>query len=396
MKNLAIAIFAVFTMAVNAQNRAIEFRHLTWAETLEAAKTENKPIFVDCYTDWCGPCKWMSANIFTKDEVADYYNENYICVKFNMEKGEGRDLAKQFNIRAYPTLVYTNANEEILLVSVGADQDPQSYIDNGKRAKDEKDNLPYYANNKEANFANSAFMAKYFDIMSAANKVDQEEVNAYFAQFEAKEWATKENWGIIQQTVRSADNDVFKSVVANDEIYIEKYGAEAEDFIANIYFYDLANMFYRAKTDEQKEAYTQRKREVINTPFSGKDKVEFKINSFEYERGKNWDAYSQLNIANAEKFYGKDANQLNSIAWNIFENTDNQEYLKAALAMAKTATELEPSSHAILDTYANLLFVTGNKQEALNAETTALDLAKAEGAKTKSYEELISKINESL
>ncbi|MDZ7846006.1 MAG: thioredoxin family protein [Owenweeksia sp.] len=64
----------------------MESRHSSSNEALQAAEEEGKPIFMDCYTTWCGPCKWMSANIFTQQEVGDYYNENYVCVKFDMEK----------------------------------------------------------------------------------------------------------------------------------------------------------------------------------------------------------------------------------------------------------------------------------------------------------------------
>jgi len=396
MKNLAIAIFAVFTISVNAQNRSIDFRHLTWAETLEASKTENKPIFMDCFTDWCGPCKWMSANIFTNDDVADYFNENYICVKFDMEKGEGKDLAKKFKIRAYPTLIFTNEKEELLLIAVGADQDPMSYVANGKRAKDPKDNMVYYTNNKDANFDNPKFMASYFNLMSAANNINQEEVNRYFDQFDAEQWASEDNWSIIKETVKSADNEVFRSVVANEKHYISKYGKEAEDFIARTYFMDLANMYYRARTDEAKEEYAHYKREVLSNSFSGKDLLEFRINSFEYERSKNWDAFCMINMNDALKYYGDNANQLNSIAWTMFENTENQEYLKGALEISKKSVELDPESHATLDTYANLLLVTGNANEALEVENKALALAKAEGSNTKNYEEVIEKIKAAL
>ncbi|MFR4036530.1 MAG: thioredoxin domain-containing protein [Butyricimonas faecalis] len=33
---------------------------------LTKAKTENKTIFVDVYTQWCGPCKHVSENVFHK------------------------------------------------------------------------------------------------------------------------------------------------------------------------------------------------------------------------------------------------------------------------------------------------------------------------------------------
>jgi thiol-disulfide isomerase/thioredoxin len=395
MKNIAFVLSLFIGFSAFSQDRKIEFRHLTWAETLEASKTENKPIFIDCYTTWCGPCKWMSANIFTDNSVADYFNENYIAVKFDMEKGEGLDLANQFKIRAYPTLVHTNAKEEILFVSVGADPDPKSYIANAKQALDPENNLLYYQANKDEIMSNPKKMLGYFKMMSNANMVTQSDVDAYFKQFPVKEWTSDSNWEIITMTLMDGNNEIFKTIVENDNLFTDKHGVEAADFIANIYFYDLANMFYRAKTDEQKSAYAKKKRETLSSDFSQIKKVEFMIDSFEAERTGEWETFSKLNAENGLKYYAENANKLNDIAWSMYEHTENSSYLNSALAMAEKATKLS-ESHAIMDTYANLLLVTGNPQRALEVETKALELAKKEGSNTKSYEEVISKINQAL
>ena len=50
MKNIAFVLSLFIGFSAFSQDRKIEFRHLTWAEALEASKTENKPIFIDCYT----------------------------------------------------------------------------------------------------------------------------------------------------------------------------------------------------------------------------------------------------------------------------------------------------------------------------------------------------------
>jgi uncharacterized protein YyaL (SSP411 family) len=53
-----------------------------------------KPIFVDCYTSWCAPCKKMEQTVFVNDTVYKFYNEHFINFKVDMEKGEGVEMKK--------------------------------------------------------------------------------------------------------------------------------------------------------------------------------------------------------------------------------------------------------------------------------------------------------------
>ena len=108
---------------VSAQG--IEFHHGTFAEAKAKAAKENKIIFVDAYAKWCGPCKWMAANTFTDTEVGEYFNDNFIPVKMDMEVGEGRTLARQWGIRAYPTLLFFDAEGKEVHRDLGAKKKEQ-------------------------------------------------------------------------------------------------------------------------------------------------------------------------------------------------------------------------------------------------------------------------------
>lgn len=55
-------------LAGSTINAQIVFEKGTWEEVKEKAAKENKPIFVDAYTTWCGPCKWMAKNILVKSK----------------------------------------------------------------------------------------------------------------------------------------------------------------------------------------------------------------------------------------------------------------------------------------------------------------------------------------
>ncbi|HEY9257627.1 thioredoxin family protein [Chitinophaga sp.] len=106
-------------MAQTPQGQGIQFFSGTYAELLQAAKQQHKMIFIDVYTDWCGPCKAMDKNIFPLKEVGDKYNPLLLSYKLNAEKGEGIALAKKFNIGAYPSFLYLNSSGYLIHKVVG-------------------------------------------------------------------------------------------------------------------------------------------------------------------------------------------------------------------------------------------------------------------------------------
>lgn len=91
----------------------------SFAGILKKAKAENKPIFIDFYTTWCAPCKWMERDVFELDQVGQLFNENFINVKVDAEKGEGPMLATQFGVVGFPMLVYLDSNGDMVESQLG-------------------------------------------------------------------------------------------------------------------------------------------------------------------------------------------------------------------------------------------------------------------------------------
>lgn len=88
-------------MALPLRAEGIAFFHGTWQETLAKAKSENKLVFVDFYTQWCGPCLNMAQTVFVLPEVGAFYNANFVSAKIDTENGEGIELAKKWFIRHF-------------------------------------------------------------------------------------------------------------------------------------------------------------------------------------------------------------------------------------------------------------------------------------------------------
>ncbi len=102
-----------------AQNRSIDFKHITLEEAFQISGTTGKTVFVDCYTQWCGPCKAMSANVFTVDSIADYFNANFINIKLDMETEDGKKYALPYKVEAFPSFLLLNSKGELLFKFVG-------------------------------------------------------------------------------------------------------------------------------------------------------------------------------------------------------------------------------------------------------------------------------------
>ena len=88
-------------------------------DALDKARKENKPVFVDCFTSWCGPCHMMSTQVFPSKEAGDFFNSRFVNIKIDMEKGEGKELLKRWKIAAFPTYLILNNDGEPVYTSQG-------------------------------------------------------------------------------------------------------------------------------------------------------------------------------------------------------------------------------------------------------------------------------------
>ena len=132
MKKLIIAAL-VLICASAAQGQGIKFRNYTLPEALAQAAKTGKPVMVDCYTGWCVPCKNMEQNVFPVKEVGDYFNRNFVCIKMDMEKGEGPEVRGKYGISFFPTFMLLNADGELINLMIGFAK-PEDFIANTRKA----------------------------------------------------------------------------------------------------------------------------------------------------------------------------------------------------------------------------------------------------------------------
>lgn len=98
----------------------IRFEEGSFSTILKKAKDLKKPVFIDVYTSWCGPCKRMAKEIFPKKEVGEKFNASFINYALDAEKGEGVDLAMKYKVGSYPTYLFVNGDGVLLYRSLGS------------------------------------------------------------------------------------------------------------------------------------------------------------------------------------------------------------------------------------------------------------------------------------
>lgn len=118
---LFFAVLAVGLMSSFAGDKGgIEFSQVSLEKAQKQASKSGKLIFIDAYTDWCGPCKRMAATTFMDPEVAEFFNENFVNLKVEMEKdADGPEIAQRYRVRAYPTLLFIDGDGNLKKTVIG-------------------------------------------------------------------------------------------------------------------------------------------------------------------------------------------------------------------------------------------------------------------------------------
>lgn len=94
----------------------------SFTEGMAKAKKENKYVFIDFYTDWCGYCKKLDKETYSNEKVYKYLNDKFVPIKVNAESNEkviyaGKpipqsELAKSFGVTGYPAMFFMETEKK--------------------------------------------------------------------------------------------------------------------------------------------------------------------------------------------------------------------------------------------------------------------------------------------
>ncbi len=403
MRNtLALFFFVLMTMSSYAQ---ISFeKNTTWDQVIAKAKAEKKLVFVDCYTTWCGPCKWLDKNTFQDKEVGEFYNANFVNLKVQMDTTKDdsdytrawRETANmidaKYKILAYPSFLIFDGDGNLVDRGVGASP-AKEFLALGK---DMMDPSKRYFALKEAFEKGERNPEKVLTLAKRSLNIDRAFAPTVVDEYlkTQKDWLTEDNLKLMFSVTSKRGSDIHKFIENNDVKIGEilKVPNAAGD-----YFYNVANGHLIAKKISKKVAdvdwnLLKDSLQMFYPKYANQFLLKAQITRASSKE--DWPALVKAISSLKDKYASLlPLSAMNSYSWNLFEKCNDKTCLEKAANWMKAATTEKELSSAYLDTYANLLYKIGKKEEAIKVETQALDIAKAAGEDTTEYQNVLIKMN---
>jgi thiol-disulfide isomerase/thioredoxin len=387
----AFLILLYSTLISNAQG--IEFNHdKKFQEILDMAKAQGKPVFMDCFTSWCGPCKRLSSMVFPDSAVGAYFNPRFVNAKFDMEKDDGITIANKYGIRAYPTLLWLDGDGNVLHKIVGG-LEPEGLIENAKKATDPTPGIlegmrkRYAGGDRDVNFLHD-----YVNTLYDAGEKYQDNFKEYLEKLTPAEMSDPK----LTRTIFNLTNDLTSPGLAylmkNKDYYQHLMGEQIFNNKINL----LATKAVTEAPRADDKALFEGALKLIKTN-KAPDHAEktLKLSMDYYLHMGDWENYDKYASQYVKKYADNNAALLNEVAWAYYINIHKPELLERATKWAYAAINID-NKYTYNLTYAWLLYSLNNFKEASLACDYAIIRAKAENVQYTSATALKGYIEKSM
>ena len=83
----------------------INFYKGSYDDFLREAKLQKKPILLDFWAIWCGPCKKLDTETLGDAAFSQYLNTNFMTYRIDIDTFDGMEIADRFAVDTFPTLI---------------------------------------------------------------------------------------------------------------------------------------------------------------------------------------------------------------------------------------------------------------------------------------------------
>ncbi|MGN6400904.1 MAG: thioredoxin family protein, partial [Flavisolibacter sp.] len=212
----------------NAQSgSAISFQPISFAKALQQSARTGKLVFIDCYTSWCAPCKWMEQNVFVNDSISSFYNKHFINFKIDMEKGEGPDLRKKYAVASFPTYLFVNGKGDIVH-RTGSRMEASEFLQEAKKATDPSASYAVLKRQYEAGDRSNKLLFNYTLALGRIDRnMEQKVEQELISKLTDEELNSDFGWQVIDKLARNENERLGKYLLLHKSYYETLAGPEA-------------------------------------------------------------------------------------------------------------------------------------------------------------------------
>lgn len=362
------------------------------SELLARANNENKLIFIDCYTDWCGWCKVLDEKVFCAGAVADTMNKYFVSTKLEMEKDSiGIILARKYAVMGFPTGLVLNKRGQLVAFLSGYSENYLNRIMPIITAGLDQPIISGYSQNLTPNFPD--FYLEVFPMDKKERTAPNDSiVNTFLA---TQSVITDEvSWNVINRFYYKLNTQQQDRVIANIKELQSLYGATLIHGILSRIFNDKITKSIKAHDEATFNHALQEVTRHLSSPswLIFNSKLDWNKND------SNWKAAANLiTQAIGDTAIGLTPVNINQFAWDLYETCSDKSVLKQAIKWMENSVLTTDPQYNHLDTYAALLYKSGNYNAAKKAAIIAIEAGKKEEKKDVSEtENLLKRIDAEL
>jgi thiol-disulfide isomerase/thioredoxin len=373
-------LLSCYITAQAQQNEAgIVFRKDAFAAVLKESARTGKLVFIDCYTSWCAPCKWMEKNIFVNDTAATYYNNTFINYKIDMEKGEGPALRQRYNVQVFPTYLFINGKGELVHKATSRMELPE-FIEEGKKALDPARSLTAMEKAFNSGRRSKENLLAYALALQKTDRNKADTVSQMLiAQLTDADLQTPLGWQTIQAFAWDEKEKLGKYFLAHVEEYTKKYDAVAVNKMQDRL---LSTALYGLIRKKDSVAFYARLAPWLNSTDAGLQKKSLMMEAEFYLTIADVKNFVRVTDKALQGVMQKDDAGLSFLARRCqYLSGGNKNFLQQAYKLAKQAAVIAPREYSNQGTLAKICQELGNKPEALEAAEAAYQLSLLETSK---------------